>query len=80
MYMQIQQSPQEIAEQKRIEEEKQNKESFKSEFAKDALIDVAVDEIEGVVNLTMPLEEFQILLKLFKAIDKSINQEKGLSR
>lgn len=86
MYMKITESESERVERLKKEEEKEKEESFSSEFAKDeakeSMIEVAIDELKGIANITIPLEELQIMMKLFKAIDNAVNQKqsKGISR
>jgi hypothetical protein len=62
------------------DEQKKQDESLKSEFTKDMGIDVAIDQAEGIANIAIPLEEFQIFMKILKAIDKAVNQEQGIMR
>lgn len=84
MYMEINESEQERIqrlEQERLEKQEEEKDfSFSSEVGKEIGYEVAIDSIAGIAQITMPLEELQILIKVFKGLEKTINNEKGILR
>jgi hypothetical protein len=51
------------------------KESFLKEKMKDKGIDVAIDSIAGKAQLSIPLEMLELLIDVFKKIEKSMSSE-----
>ena len=69
----------------RINEDSHHKErekdfSFKKEL-KEKGVDLVVDQALGIANITMPLDALGILLKVFKTLEKQLeNLEQGMTR
>ena len=65
---------------------KKEKESFFKKELKDELkekgVDLVVDQALGIANITMPLDTLSILIKVFKKLEKQLDNqlEKGMTR
>ncbi len=81
MYMELEESQQEKEERLRKEKSFSSKveEEIKDEML-EASIEASIDQATGLVNLTLPLDQFQLLMSIFKTIDRTLNNGQGMTR